>query len=32
MKRMFWLVLALALALPVTALANSVDFTNSAPR
>ena len=29
MKRMFWLVLALALALPVTALANSVDFTNS---
>jgi hypothetical protein len=29
MKRMFWLILALALALPVTALANSVDFTNS---
>jgi len=29
MKRTFWLVLALALALPVTALANSVDFTNS---
>ena len=29
MKRMFWLVLAIALALPVTALGNSVDFTNS---
>lgn len=29
MKRMFWLILAIALALPVTALANSVDFTNS---
>src|SRR5215469_8127043 len=28
MKRMFWL-LALALALPVTALGSSVDFTNS---
>src|SRR5215470_2953279 len=29
MKRMFWLVLALALAMPVAALGNSVDFTNS---
>src|SRR5215472_9852995 len=29
MKRVFWLVLAIALALPVTALGNSVDFSNS---